>query len=609
MIENNNAANSDNQFSASRQRDISGTLRDEQFNLPLSVRIGYGLPDNNSGRTSLWSSSGSDSGTHYSLPQIALVNDRGEARTGYGGNAGGMLGRDGGDSAYRDNYYSRPGAFSDAYGYNQGPENARDILVTHEMREMELLIEQTQAIVNLLNAEINSLRREMDLMLHDFYRPTPPFYPMPEPRPWPQPQPLPEPQPRPEPQPPFPQPRPQPGPEPLPPHPVPEPGPYPRPEPQPGPQPRPEPQPEPRPEPQPQPLPEPRPRRLEDEKRHHGVNLSGAEFGESSLPGRPGSDYVFPTTQELDYYKQKGIDLIRLPFFWERMQPGLLNKYSPDASVDRSFDPGYASQMDNFLKAADERGLKVIPDAQQFGRYKHQVIGASNITNEDFKQFWSQMAQRFGSHPSIYGWDLSNEPHDEDSKTWHDAAQAGLDGIRASGDKHSVVVEGNQWSGAWSWQQYNNDLAVQDPENNVVYSAHSYWDTNHSGSYDGGAPGSFDRSVAEARRQNYLSAGEDSSNIGINQTKPFVEWLKKHNARGFIGEYGVPQNDPNWIKAQDKFLAYAKANGIDTAAWGGGPWWGKDYALSLETGPKGEQSVSGPEPLNMKSVENDGNGY
>src|ERR1700737_7914 len=53
-----------------------------------------------------------------------------------------------------------------------------------------------------------------------------------------------------------------------------------------------------------------------------GVNLSGAEWG-NRYPGTFGTDYTYPTASELDYYKSKGLTLIRLPFLWERMQPNL----------------------------------------------------------------------------------------------------------------------------------------------------------------------------------------------------------------------------------------------------------------------------------------------
>lgn len=47
-------------------------------------------------------------------------------------------------------------------------------------------------------------------------------------------------------------------------------------------------------------------------------------------------------------------------------------------------------------------------------------------------------------------------------------------------------------------------------------------------------------------------------------------------------------------------------NNLNTTAWGGGPWWGKEYPLALEQGAKGENSVNGPETLNLKSVARDG---
>ena len=51
-----------------------------------------------------------------------------------------------------------------------------------------------------------------------------------------------------------------------------------------------------------------------------GVNLSGAEFGQNILPGTYGTQYTYPTTAEVDYYKGKGMNMIRLPFRWERLQ-------------------------------------------------------------------------------------------------------------------------------------------------------------------------------------------------------------------------------------------------------------------------------------------------
>jgi endoglucanase len=59
---------------------------------------------------------------------------------------------------------------------------------------------------------------------------------------------------------------------------------------------------------------------------YSGVNLSGAEFGNTPTPGDTGTfgtDYTYPTDAEVDYFISKGMNTFRLPFRWERLQPTL----------------------------------------------------------------------------------------------------------------------------------------------------------------------------------------------------------------------------------------------------------------------------------------------
>ena len=72
----------------------------------------------------------------------------------------------------------------------------------------------------------------------------------------------------------------------------------------------------------------------------YGVNLAGAEFGATGTIGTYGMDYTYPTADELAYYASKGVDSIRLPFTWERIQPTLDGPLDPadggrPASSDR----------------------------------------------------------------------------------------------------------------------------------------------------------------------------------------------------------------------------------------------------------------------------------
>jgi hypothetical protein len=51
-----------------------------------------------------------------------------------------------------------------------------------------------------------------------------------------------------------------------------------------------------------------------------GVNLAGADFGGSNLPGTYNIHYTYPTPQEVDYYVDDGVNTFRIPFRWERLQ-------------------------------------------------------------------------------------------------------------------------------------------------------------------------------------------------------------------------------------------------------------------------------------------------
>ncbi len=156
-----------------------------------------------------------------------------------------------------------------------------------------------------------------------------------------------------------------------------------------------------------------------------------------------------------------------------------------------------------------------------------------------------------------------NEPHNTGG-LWPAAAQAGVDGIRAVDRTHKILVPGDQWSGAWSWQEVNSDLWINDPANNFMFEAHQYFDADSSGTYG----------------QGYDAQGAYPT-IGVDRVKPFVEWLQARGARGFIGEYGVPDNDARWLTVLDNFLAYLDAAEVGGTYWAGGPWWG-NCPLSVE---------------------------
>ena len=281
-----------------------------------------------------------------------------------------------------------------------------------------------------------------------------------------------------------------------------------------------------------------------------GVNLAGAEFGTGN---RYGYDYIYPNSAELDYYKAHGIELVRLPFKWERMQP----------TLGGSLDSAELQRLTTFLSAAQARGIEVTLDVHDFGRYGGKVIGSTDVPIASFADFWTKLASAVKGFANIWGYDLMNEPHNMNGQ-WAAAAQAAVNGIRTVDTTHTILVEGDAWSTASTWQAYNANLNVNDPAHKLMYEAHQYFDANNSGTYT----------------QSYDQQGAYAT-IGVDRLAPFVTWLQQHGAQGFIGEFGVPGNDPRWLTVLDNFVAAMQASGLSGTYWAGGPWWG-NYALSIE---------------------------
>ena len=277
-----------------------------------------------------------------------------------------------------------------------------------------------------------------------------------------------------------------------------------------------------------------------------GLNISGGEFG--GYGGTHNYQYHYPNLAELQYYKNHGVDLVRLPFRWERVQDAL------GGPLDLSGDVALIKQV---LVDAASLGMDIILDNHNYGRYKGVALGAAGgPTVAQFADFWKKMAIELKDYPALLGYDLMNEPHDLSSATiWKQSAQAATTAIRQVDMGNIIYVEGLGWSAAHTWLQHNSNLIINDPANKIVYQAHGYYDNDNSGTYNE----TFEREGAHMM-------------IGVDRLKPFVEWLKANNLKGMIGEFGVPSTDPRWLEVQKNTLDYMQANNLDGTAWGGGPW-------------------------------------
>jgi endoglucanase len=295
-----------------------------------------------------------------------------------------------------------------------------------------------------------------------------------------------------------------------------------------------------------------------------GVSLAGAEFGFDRYGvGVHGTDYIYPTEDYVwryrspAYFRGKGMNVFRLPFRWERLQP-LRNA---------PFDAAEWRRLQRTVDRLTGLGAAVILDPHNFARYSGKIIGSRALPDADFADLWRRLAEAYKDSPNvIFG--LMTEPYDMRTQQWVRAAQAAIDAIRAAGAENLILVPGNGWSAAHAWSKNENGMSnavamleIRDPADNTAFEAHQYLDQDNSGS----------RSFCV------------SEDIGVQRLAPFTTWLKEHGKKGFLGEFGGGDS-ATCLAALAGMLDHVEANAghyIGWTYWAAGPWWG-DYFMSIE---------------------------
>ncbi|MCX6210540.1 MAG: cellulase family glycosylhydrolase [Bacteroidetes bacterium] len=291
----------------------------------------------------------------------------------------------------------------------------------------------------------------------------------------------------------------------------------------------------------------------------YGITLCGAEFGEKNLPGTLGIDYTYPNNSDIDYFASKGIDLIQLPFKWERIQrvPG------------EPLDPTELSHIKEFVDKCAAKKIKVNLVLQNFGRYQLNgntyVVGSYDLPAAYLVDFWKRMARAMFDKQNVFAFAIMTEPHDMGSYKWASTVQQVINGIREVDKYTTILVDGDNYSNPATWEQYNYDLKnIVDVAGKTVFNAHCYFDNDYSGKY----------------AKSYDADGAYEL-TGVERMKPFVDWLNKYNKRGYVGEFGIPKKDKRWITVMNYFLDYLQQNNIGASYWAAGSWW-KDYELSVQ---------------------------
>ena len=293
-----------------------------------------------------------------------------------------------------------------------------------------------------------------------------------------------------------------------------------------------------------------------------GVNLAGAEFNAGALPGRVNFDYTYPARTDLEYFHSAGMNVIRLPFLWERLQPRL----------DQALDPGELAQIRQVGSWASELGLCVILDVHNYGEYRGQPIGSSSVPVSSFADLWVRIHKEF-PQPDLYAYGLMNEPAALAVKAWTPIAQSAVLAIRAAGSRNLLLVGTGRWSGAHELLSELDGTTAdkefsgfQDPLNRTTIELHQYADSDYSGR---------GRDCMDPARLRQILDRASA-------------WSRKSGRKVFLGEFGVSV-DPPCLNALEEALKVMQEGAVWTGwtYWSAGRWWG-DYPYSVQPTPNGD---------------------
>jgi endoglucanase len=297
-----------------------------------------------------------------------------------------------------------------------------------------------------------------------------------------------------------------------------------------------------------------------------GTNLSGAEFAAEHLPGVPGTDYAYPERRDLVFFKSTGMNLIRLPFRWERVQH----------TLKAPLDAAEVAQMARVIGWARELDICILLDLHNFGTYNAQPIGSAAVDALAFEDVWLRLASAFGdANTTALG--LMNEPAAMPVPQWMALAQSTVLALRRSGANHLLVVGSGRWSGAHEWDTRFDGMSAaeafwtfNDPQRRFAIELHQYADGNFSGT--------------------------GTTCVGPERIKKIMQklalWSHGNRVRFFMGEFGT-NNSPACLLALRTMLQAMQDRSVwlGWSYWSAGARWGPAYPFNIhpEPGPEAAQ--------------------
>ncbi len=286
-----------------------------------------------------------------------------------------------------------------------------------------------------------------------------------------------------------------------------------------------------------------------------GVNLSGLEMGHGLTEA---GQWTVPDPTGM---LSQRVEIIRLPFKLERLQPTALG----------ALDPNYLGDLTSIMAENEAAKAMTVLDPHNDGYIwtdstaSSQAIGIVPEATSDYLDVMTKLATAVRGKPLV-AIGLMNEPHTQTCPQLLPVWQQAITNMRAAGFTGVITVP------ATDWQHADNFVAsgcaalfatLTDPQNDLVFEVHNYLDPGQSGQYL------------------YPVA---APNVGAVQLAPAIAWARQTGQRLFVGETGTPGDPTSLAALGDELTTINDAPDVfwGVTMWGAGPWWPVTYNLRLD---------------------------
>ena len=281
-------------------------------------------------------------------------------------------------------------------------------------------------------------------------------------------------------------------------------------------------------------------------KPNYGDNGTGTQslvkkglFNQGQSDGQVESFYQqwrdnFFTKADIDYLKDKGFNCVRLPLHYELFLTASQRAVRTNVSKGSTNYGDYLNSLrgwytnnqlfndpstlegvrliDEVLSWAGANGMYVVLDLHAAPGAQGKDMNISDALVTDGRDFWNnqvnqdiavrlweRLANRYKSDPRVAMYDVLNEPNDvpaangqNGNQRLHDIMQRFINTIRATGDNHLILLEGNGFGNDYNYMEkrtFSNTANLV--YNSHRYSAGNYQIDNNVNSYDAGSPNSL----------------------------------------------------------------------------------------------------------------------